>query len=190
MIVRANLLRLSALFQLAASEWRKFIARLFCDVSFGPGVYVYPRVTLRARNGGRIRIGARTHLWPGVVLDAKGGIIEIGKDGLLNIGAHVVAVERVSIGDYALIAEYVTIRDSDHAAGGELAPSCFSGRVTSTITIEDDVWLGAKVTVTRGVTIGKSAVVGANAVVTKSFPRRALRRHPCAPTARINGATE
>ena len=38
------------------------------------------------------------------------------------------------------------------------------------VIIEDDVWLGANVTVLKGVTIGRGSVVAAGAVVTKSFP--------------------
>lgn len=38
------------------------------------------------------------------------------------------------------------------------------------VTIEDDVWLGARVIIMPGVTIGKGSVVGAGAVVTKDIP--------------------
>lgn len=38
------------------------------------------------------------------------------------------------------------------------------------VTIEDDVWCGANVTILKGVTIGRGSVVAAGAVVTKSFP--------------------
>ena len=37
-------------------------------------------------------------------------------------------------------------------------------------TIGDRVWLGAKVTVLKGVTIGNDAVIGAGSVVTKDIP--------------------
>jgi acetyltransferase-like isoleucine patch superfamily enzyme len=36
--------------------------------------------------------------------------------------------------------------------------------------IEDDVWLGAGVTVVDGVTIGKGSIIGAGAVVTSDIP--------------------
>lgn len=38
------------------------------------------------------------------------------------------------------------------------------------VTIEDDVWCGANVTILKGVTIGRGSVVAAGAVVTKSCP--------------------
>ena len=38
------------------------------------------------------------------------------------------------------------------------------------ITIEPNVWLGARVTVLDGVTIGRDSVVGAGAVVTHDIP--------------------
>ena len=42
------------------------------------------------------------------------------------------------------------------------------------IRIGDNVWIGAKATITRGVTIGDNAVVGANAVVTRDVPENAV----------------
>lgn len=38
------------------------------------------------------------------------------------------------------------------------------------ITLEDDVWLGANVTVCGGVTIGQGSIIGAGSVVTKDIP--------------------
>jgi acetyltransferase-like isoleucine patch superfamily enzyme len=38
------------------------------------------------------------------------------------------------------------------------------------IRIEDDVWIGANVTILKGVNIAEGAVVGAGAVVTKNVP--------------------
>ena len=38
------------------------------------------------------------------------------------------------------------------------------------ITIEDDVWIGSRAIILKGVTIGRGSIVGAGAVVTKSTP--------------------
>lgn len=40
----------------------------------------------------------------------------------------------------------------------------------SPVTIEDGCWLGANVTILKGVTLGRGCVVAAGAVVTKSYP--------------------
>jgi acetyltransferase-like isoleucine patch superfamily enzyme len=42
--------------------------------------------------------------------------------------------------------------------------------IAESIVIEDNVWLGARVTVVSGVTIGKGSVVAAGAVVTANVP--------------------
>lgn len=42
------------------------------------------------------------------------------------------------------------------------------------VVIEDDVWVGFRATVLRGVTLGRGSIVGACAVVTKDVPRYAI----------------
>ena len=42
------------------------------------------------------------------------------------------------------------------------------GTMTKSITVEDEVWIGAGCIITQGVTIGKGAVIAAGSVVTKN----------------------
>jgi acetyltransferase-like isoleucine patch superfamily enzyme len=42
------------------------------------------------------------------------------------------------------------------------------------VIIEDDVWIGARAIVLRGVTIGRGAIVGAGSLVTKNIPPYAI----------------
>jgi acetyltransferase-like isoleucine patch superfamily enzyme len=83
-----------------------------------------------------------------------------------TIGAN----ESVQIGPNCLIAEMVSIRDSDHATAEKTLPYRDQGHVTAPVVIGRNVWLGSKVVVIRGVTIGDNAVVGAGAVVTRDIP--------------------
>ncbi len=42
--------------------------------------------------------------------------------------------------------------------------------VTAPISIENNVWIGEKATILKGVSIGENSVIGAGSVVTKSIP--------------------
>lgn len=97
----------------------------------------------------------------------------IGSDSYIGAGAVIAASELITIGRDALIAEYVTIRDQDHEFESH-GPTRLAGMRTAPIHIGDNVWIGAKATITRGVTIGDNAVVGANSVVTGDVPADAV----------------
>jgi acetyltransferase-like isoleucine patch superfamily enzyme len=126
-------------------------------------------VKMAATDGGRVQLGACTAIDRFATVIVKHGQLSAGRNLYLGVGSVVVARESISIGENVLIAEHVTIRDQDHA----IAPTEGQGRVgftSSPIVIGDNVWLGAKVTVIQGVTIGNNVVVGANSVVTHDLP--------------------
>lgn len=144
-----------------------------------PGVRCHPTVrfgrgvTVRAFAGARIEIGAHCEVLDYAWLQALGGTLAIGEHCLIGRGAVVFCAESIEIGAGTMTAEYVTIRDQDHAHTGDGRLET-QGHVSAPIRIGHDVWLGAKVTVTKGVDIAPHAVVGANAVVTQSLPERAV----------------
>jgi acetyltransferase-like isoleucine patch superfamily enzyme len=84
----------------------------------------------------------------------------------------VTAVHSCEIGDDVLIAEYVVIRDQDHST--ITRPISSAGFVSAPVRIGHDVWLGAKATILKGVTIGDGCVVGAHALVRSDAPRYSL----------------
>ena len=77
----------------------------------------------------------------------------------INRGGYIAAHESVRIGDGCLIGEYVTVHDDDHVFGPSadpewhMTPPADRGLVTAPIVIGRNVWLGTKVTVTKGVEI-------------------------------------
>lgn len=77
------------------------------------------------------------------------------------------AHEHVEIGRDCLIGPGCFITDANHGTADGVAPAKQPCQPQPTI-LEDEVWLGAKVTVLAGVRIGRGAVVGAGAVVTKN----------------------
>ena len=63
----------------------------------------------------------------------------------------------------------MSIRDQDHRFGHGLT-TAKAGFTTAPILIGNNVWIGAKATVIKGVTIGDNVVVAANSVVTHDIP--------------------
>lgn len=129
---------------------------------------------LQVNNGGEIRLGDRvrfrgTHV-PIELGSFPGGILTIGAQTFINSGVSICAQERVEIGENCAIGNYTLIMDTDfHDVDDHTKPP-----VAQPILIEDNVWLGARVTVLKGVRIGRGAVVAAGAVVTKDVPARTL----------------
>lgn len=90
----------------------------------------------------------------------------------LTVGRNCVVecYERIEIGNDVMIAENVTIRDTDHAFTDITFPMRMQGITTAPIKIGNDVWIGYGAVITKGVEIGDGCVIGANAVVTRSIP--------------------
>lgn len=79
--------------------------------------------------------------------------------------------KNVSIGRYTMLAPRVSIVGADHAMTVPGTPMIFSGRPEQPPTvIGDDAWIGVGAVVMQGRTVGRGAVIGANAVVTKDVP--------------------
>lgn len=155
--------------RLGRAARKLFIAATYPGVTFGPGVLIAKGCRIRSSDSGTLEIGTKTAIAANCEVTAKGGKLTIGSQGYVGRGCVITCREAITIGDHALIAEYVTIRDQDHRHGGP-QPTALNGFETSPIIIGDNVWIGAKATITRGVTIGDNAVVAAGAVVTRDVP--------------------
>ena len=75
---------------------------------------------------------------------------------------------RVKIGDRVTIAERVTLIISSYPNFSKIRP--FVKDLHGHIEIDDDAWLGTGCIIMPNIKIGKGAVVGAGAVVTKNVP--------------------
>jgi acetyltransferase-like isoleucine patch superfamily enzyme len=121
----------------------------------------------RIENFGRIEIGShaliRSVNVPVELCTGPGGVLRIGHGVRLNYGVSISAQGEVAIGDRVRIGPYVMIVDSDFHD-----PYLRSSRAAPRrVVIEDDVWIGAKASVLRGVRVGRGAIVGTGAVVTR-----------------------
>jgi maltose O-acetyltransferase len=95
--------------------------------------------------------------------------ITIGKANAFNNNVSMVPNEQITIGDRCQIGELVTIYDCDFH---EINPATrnLSAGLTNPVIIGNNVWLGSRVIVLKGVTIGDNSVVAAASVVCKSIP--------------------
>jgi acetyltransferase-like isoleucine patch superfamily enzyme len=158
-----------------ALDWRGWFNRelirvSYPDVQLGRGVRIDPSARIAAFDGGRVEIGANTAIGARVSITAQRGIIRIGRDCYIGAGSDIYAMAAVEIGDDAMIAQHIAIRDHDHATADGTRPYRLQGFVTAPVRIGRNAWLGAKVTVLKGGDVGDDVVVGANAVVTGAIP--------------------
>jgi len=121
---------------------------------------------------GRLHIGEHVLLEPGVWLTGPApAVIRIGAGSFLNLGVQVAAVELVEIGAHCMLANGCFVTDGNHRFDDPDRPVPWQGFSTKGPTrIGDNVWCGAHVVVTSGVTIGERCVIGANSVVTEDLP--------------------
>ncbi len=102
------------------------------------------------------------------------GILELGENSYIGSYSVIGVNEKILIGKNVMIADAVSIRDTDHRFDKIDVPMIVQGITTSPVIIEDNVWIGHGVVVTKGVKIGEGAIVAAGAVVTKDVPPYAI----------------
>jgi acetyltransferase-like isoleucine patch superfamily enzyme len=91
-----------------------------------------------------------------------GNRISIGGRSVINRNSYLDGRSGLSIGSNVSISPHAYILTLDH----DPQSKDFAAR-TGPVRIDDYVWIGARATLLPGVTLGKGAVIGAGAVVTK-----------------------
>lgn len=137
-------------------------------------LYLHPRVVIRpirpqGARGESLTIIAAGHDRVGLGTIIQGcGTLHPGERSFVGDYCGLGCTHRITIGNDVMIAQAVSIRDSDHATERLDIPMNRQGIVTSPVTIEDPV------TTEDDVTIGRGAVIAAGAVVTRDIPPMAI----------------
>lgn len=133
-----------------------------------------------------ISIGNNSSICNGVEISCSEVFSSIGKSPELVIGnnvsigedSHITCANTLIIGNGVLTGKKVLITDNAHGASTRLsldiAPILREVVSNGQVIIEDNVWIGEKASIMPNVHIGKGAIVGANAVVTKDVPAYAV----------------
>ncbi len=131
-----------------------------------PRVYGRPRIN----NFGEIVIGNKFRYLSNTVTSEmvayRGGRIEIGDNVFVNYGTSFSAHQLVRIGNDCQIGSYVCLMDNDYHRIEDRTQLSES----IPIILGNNVWLGVRVIVLKGVTIGENSVIGSGSVVTKDVP--------------------
>ena len=97
-------------------------------------------------------------------LEGNEGEISIGKYCLLTPGVRIASASKIEIGDGCMFANSAYVSDADwHGIYDRATPV---GN-TKPITLHENVWIGDRAIVGKGVTIGRNSIVAAGAVVVK-----------------------
>lgn len=100
----------------------------------------------------------------------------VGKKVRIQRGISIINApnEQVHLGDYSVLAPNVTIVTNSHRSTVGKAQFEISGThendKSADVIVAEDVWIGTNSTILAGVHIGRGAIVGAGAVVTKNVP--------------------
>ena len=160
-------------FHLISLVWTLILTRIYLRKANQLGKIVIAKGKPAVQNKGKMTIGTVVSIWSNInrsrLSTHRGGELIIGDNNFINV-AIISATTKVTIGNNCKFGPFSMIIDSDfhnvkdHTKDGE------SGE----IVIEDDVWIGAKATILKGVRIGKGAVVAVGSVVTKDVPANAI----------------
>ena len=161
---------------------------------------LFPSARFVTKRADQLTIGEYCYIQGEINLVSLDARCTIGHDCSFGEGSRIWVHQSVTIGNFVLIAHYVDIHDNnshslDWRDRREDALNVFQRNLpidvskvpAAPIVIEDDVWIGAKSTILKGVRIGRGAVIAANSVVTSDVaaftlvagnPARVVRELP------------
>jgi maltose O-acetyltransferase len=120
------------------------------------------------------KISRKTNICSRVYL---GNLQDLSIDDYSGLGRHfTVRNAVVKIGKMVMTGKNILVLGGGHRFDRTDIPMGKQGSLPKTnLVIEDDVWIGERVTImAKNITIGKGSVVGACSVVTKSVPPYAV----------------
>ncbi|TAH74703.1 MAG: galactoside O-acetyltransferase [Anaerolineaceae bacterium] len=102
--------------------------------------------------------------------------IELGDMCYINFNCNFVDDGKITIGNKVMFGPSVNIATVGHP----INPNYREYMFTDPVTIKDNCWIGAGVTILPGVTIGENTVIGAGSVVTGDIPANVIAvGNPC-----------
>lgn len=167
------------------------VSKLYCEFLFYTNNVLhgtfscYGKPYINVNLQGKCIIGNHFHMNNGYRYNPIGRnqpcYLVVDADAILTIGdnvgmssAAIVCQNRITIGNHVMIGGGTCIYDTDfHSLDSNLRLDVIKDRLnkkTKPVIIGDNVFIGAHVTILKGVKIGNNCIIGACSVVTKSVP--------------------
>lgn len=124
--------------------------------------------------GNNVGIGSHSKVIVSTSLNDIGKGITIGNNVGIGEFAYLGGAGGLEIGDDCIIGQYLSCHPENHNYEDTNTLIRLQGVNRKGIKIAPNCWIGSKVTILDGVTIGKGSVIAAGAVVTSSFPANSI----------------
>lgn len=139
-------------------------------VTLGENVCISGLSQFGVHIGDRVNIGDFSKLIASVSLNNLGSGIEVGNDVAIGEYSYIGGAGGVKIGKSCIIGQYFSVHPENHVFSNLNTEIRTQGVERQGISIGDNCWVGAKVTVLDGSQIGSGSVIAAGAVVSGMFP--------------------
>lgn len=149
-------------------------------ISWGKFLKLGDRVTLSALGtegisfGNNVGIGSFSRVIVSTSLNDIGKGIKIGNNVGIGEYAYLGGAGGLEIGDDCIVGQYLSCHPENHNYEQENELIRNQGVNRKGIKIGSNCWLGSKVTILDGVSIGNGSIIAAGAVVTSSFPENSI----------------
>ena len=142
-------------------------------VKYQKGISIGKRI--RVHDGTRIVLSENSILGPDIDFWG-GGVVFVGPNSSIGRYSWIYASEKggVFIGENVLCAAYLYITDTNHNFSQKDVLIKQQGINSKKIIIDNDIWIGAKVTILQGTHISSHSVVGACSVLNRHYPNNSL----------------
>ncbi len=139
-----------------------------------PGVWLARGARVSVARGATVVLGAGCELGPGSRIEAAGGRVEIGARVRLGERATIAGVERIEVGEDALIGDWCLLADADPGYEDAERPAREQPVRTAAVRVGAGARVAAHATLLAGAQVGDGALVGSYALVREAVPPGAV----------------